>query len=332
MKINIERIEFSPGVVVAQTEKPIFIVGVHRSGTTLLRYMLNSHPDIYIPPESDFIPRFFLNNPNKKLSEREIEKILINIFSKYRFVKEWQGNPPDIRNFTDSERTPDLFLSKLYQLYAQQYNAIRWGDKTPIYSSYINLIEKIFPDAQFIHIIRDGRDVALSMLEKWQKKDFHIDIYFAAQNWVRRINKARKDGILLGEHRYLELRYEDLVNNPVTELKNVCKFLGETYFPIMSQPNVLGSENIEPGSFHDPIRYPPSTARINRWKHEMSQADLRIFQRIAGNLLTELGYSILNSSEFSIKEQLRYYCLAAKYYILQTSRSILQALRIMPPI
>jgi hypothetical protein len=319
---------------VTQTEKPIFIIGVHRSGTTLLRYMLNSHPDIYIPPESDFIPRFFQRNQNNILTEREIDLLLKTIFTKYRFVREWKGAPPDVEIFMCNERTLSGFLNKLYQVYAQQYNAHRWGDKTPIYSSYVSLLDAIFPNAQFIHVIRDGRDVAISMLERWGKRDFHIDIYFTACNWVRRINQARTEGVLLGEERYLELHYENLVTEPEYVLRKVCTFLGERYLPIMSQPHLLGEKDIEPGSFHDPIRKPPSTAHINRWRQEMSQSDLHIFQYIAGSLLIKLGYRIINSNivTLSIKERIRFSFLAIKYHILQFGRCILQGLRLVPPI
>lgn len=311
---------------------PIFIVGVHRSGTTLLRYMLNSHPDIYIPPESDFIPRFFLRNPDKEISVHDVDRKLQIIFSKYRFVREWKGQPPNITIFNDYEKTPNGFLTCIYQLYAKQYNAHRWGDKTPIYCSYIPLIDSIFPDAQFIHIIRDGRDVALSMLEKWGKRDFHIDIYFTAKNWVRRISQARQEGMPLGRERYLEIHYENLVENPKRELIKVCTFLGERYFPAMSEPHILGESDIEPGSFHDSIRNPPSTKRINRWKEGLSSSDLHIFEFIAGDLLVELGYPTLNSHRLSSAEQVRRYLFNIKYNFLQFSRSILQKFRLVPPI
>lgn len=315
-------------------EHPIFIIGVHRSGTTLLRYMLNSHPNIYIPPESDFIPRFFLNIPHKILSKREINKFLTIIFSKYRFVREWKGEPPNIDIFLKIEVTPRVFLNTLYSLYAQQNNAQRWGDKTPIYCNYVNLIDTIFPESQIIHILRDGRDVALSMLDKWGNKDFHIDIYFTARNWVSRINQARTSGVRLGNNRYMEIYYENLVENPDYELRKICTFLGEEYMSIMSQPQYLGQKDIKPGSFHNPVRNPPSTSRINRWRHEMSQADLHIFQYIAGDLLNQLNYADVTTDNLilSSKERIRYIYLACKYQILQSGRKILQRLGLVPPI
>ncbi|MBN2147362.1 MAG: sulfotransferase [Anaerolineales bacterium] len=311
---------------------PIFIIGVHRSGTTLLRYMLNSHPRIYIPPESDFIPRFFLHRTYTTLTQSQLTRLLAIIFGKYRFVKEWQGAPPAPQSFLPAFTTPAAFLDRLYTLYAEQNAALRWGDKTPIYSSYVPLLDALFPTAQFIHLIRDGRDAALSMIDKWGAKDFHIDIYFAARNWLRRTNQARAEGSRLGPQRYYELKYEDLVANPQKELLSICAFLGENYTPEMASPHHLGQQRIEAGSFHDAVRHPPSTQRVARWQSEMFLADQRLFQHIAGGLLSQLGYPLTDLSPMPPAEKARLATLAAKYTLLQSGRNLLQIFKIMPPI
>jgi hypothetical protein len=314
--------------------RPIFIVGVHRSGTTLLRFMLNSSPRIYIPPESDFIPRFFLARPHERLSRKRIATFLSTIFTEYRFGSEWQGDPPQIDAFVQSmpSANPSGFLAALYGSYAQQHDAQRWGDKTPIYASYLDLLDQLFPDAQFIHAIRDGRDVAISMLEKWGKAEIHVDIFFTARNWVRRIRRARTSGARLGPKRYYELRYERLVADPVTEVRALCDFLGEPYIPEMAQPQILGREAIDPKSWEAPIRQAPNTARIGRWQQEMSLADQRLFQRIAGTLLTALDYELLDLGPMPLSEVVRMVLLGAKYTTLQVGRRVLQALGLFPPI
>ena len=320
--------------LMTRSENPIFIIGVHRSGTTLLRYMLSSSPRIYIPPESDFIPRFFGRAPLASLSEKRVRKVLHIIFTRYRFAKEWQGDPPDPDRFLEAmpTRTPAGFLEALYRMYAHQYGAARWGDKTPIYASYVDLIHQIFPQAQFVHIIRDGRDVALSMLDKWGRKEFHVDIYFAARTWVRRIRQARAAGARLGPGLYYELRYEHLVQDPERELRSLCEFLGEPYVPEMARPHLLARERIRPGDFHDPVRHPPDPGRIGRWQREMSGADLRLFQRVAGSLLTELGYPLADAGQMPAGERMRFLALAAKYELLQAGRRVLQGLGLLPPI
>jgi hypothetical protein len=318
--------------------RPILIVAVHRSGTTLLRFMLNSSPRIYIPPESDFIPYYFGRDPEGELSEERIARLLETTFTRYRFVKEWQGDRPSPQAFLNAMpgRTPAAFLDTLYGAYAQQRGAVRWGDKTPIYTSYIDLIQCIFPQAQFVHIIRDGRDAALSMLEKWGQRDFHIDICFAAHNWRRRIRQARASGARLGADQYYELRYERLVGDAETELRSLCDFLSEPYVPEMAEPHRLGRERLRPNDFHAPVRQPPNTKRVGRWREEMTAADQRLFQRIAGDLLGELGYETPDLGGMSPWEAVRFAsrfaALEVKYGTLQAGRRVLQALGLYPPI
>ncbi|MFW5942039.1 MAG: sulfotransferase family protein [Chloroflexota bacterium] len=313
---------------------PLFIVGVHRSGTTLLRYMLSSSPRIYIPPESDFIPRFFMGRPARPLTEKDVVNMLRVIFSQYRFVKAWQGDAPSAESILREMEapTPAAFLDALYSRYARQYGAVRWGDKTPIYASYIDLIHQIFPRAQFIHLIRDGRDAALSMLEKWERKEIHVDIFFAARNWVRRIQVAQAAGRRLGPEKYYELYYEDLVRMPEQELRRLCRFLAEPYVPEMVEQQRLAREQLPAGGFHEPVRHPPTEGRIGRWREKMRPTDVRLFQAVAGDLLQELGYELAPMEPMLATEVARMTALATKYAGLQAGRRLLQAAGVMPPI
>jgi hypothetical protein len=317
------------------TERPFFIVGVHRSGTTLLRYMLSSHSRLYVPPESDFIPYFFLRHPEAELSDRRIGEILDTVFTKYRFVKEWQGERPDTADFVQAmpSRTPAALLDTLYTAYAGQNGAQRWGDKTPIYASYLDLIHHIFPTAQFIHIVRDGRDAALSMLAKYQEDEFHVDVFFAARNWVRRIRKAQTSGARLGPDLYYELRYEDLVMDPEKELQGVCDFLGEPFERFMLRHHRLASSRIPADShFFDTVRNPTTDARIGRWRSGLSPADQRLVQLVQARLLEALDYPLEDLGPMPISEQARLAALAAKYLTLQAGRRVLQEAGLFPPI
>jgi hypothetical protein len=316
------------------TTTPFFIIGVHRSGTTLLRYMLSSSPRIYIPPESDFIPRFFLKNPSASLDKQSVEKLLEVIFNRYRFVKEWEGERPDADSFFAEmeSKTAAGFLNLLYRRYAEQKGAVRWGDKTPIYSSYIDLIHQIFPQAKFIHIIRDGRDAALSMLDKWGDKELHIDIYFAARNWVRRIQEAQASGKRLGNNYFYELYYESLVDAPEKELRAICDFLEEPFVEEIVSHHRQARQQIESGSFHEAVRQPANKSRIGRWREEMSAADLRLFEHVAGPLLTELGYEIASNGTMSFTEKTRFQSVRLKYETLQFGRSLAQRAGLVPPI
>jgi hypothetical protein len=314
---------------------PIFIVGVHRSGTTLLRYVLNSHPRIYIPPETDFIPYFFNKHPHAKLSQKKVARILDIIFSRYRYVEDWQGARPDSQEFYERMPTkdPSAFLNQLYSDYARQNGALRWGDKTPIYASYVDLIHKIFPEAQFIHIIRDPFDASISLLEKYQEDEFHVDIYFAARNWVRRIKAIQASRKTLPVQCYYEVRYEEFVSDAITETQNLCEFIGEEYFEEMNKQHLLARQEIPTDShFFSNVRKPVFTNSVNRGRRDLSLADRRVIQRVAGELMAELGYPLEDLGVMSISEKLRLTVLHLKYEILQAGRSVLQVAGLFPPI
>jgi hypothetical protein len=310
---------------------PIFIVGAPRSGTTLLRVMLSSHSRIYIPPESDFIPRLFLRRPHVSMSRGQAARNLRTILGYRRFFREWRATPLDPVSFTATlpQRTPAAFLDALYGAYADQYGAARWGDKSPIYTSYVDLLAQIFPAAQFVHLIRDGRDAALSALAVYKDR-FYVDIYFGARTWLQRVRATRRAGAALGPERYVEMRYEQLTADPEVSLRAVCDFLGETYEPAMREPHRLGRELLRPRGRHAPVRQ-PLRPNSGRWRTEMSLADQRLFVAVAGELLQELGYEMSDVGEMSLLERARVAGLASKYRVLEGGRRVLQAFGIFHP-
>ncbi len=316
-------------------DTPFFIIGVHRSGTTLLRYTLSSHPRIHIPPETDFIPYFFGKHPHEHLSQGRVSKILHVIFTRYRFIEDWQGPPPDPEIFYKEMKSHDPagFLEALYTVYARQNNALRWGDKTPIYASYVDLIHTIFPNAKFLHIIRDPFDSAISLLEKYQADEFHIDIYFAARNWVRRIRAVQVSQNKLPPAQFLEVRYEKYVQDPEYETRKACDFLGEVYLPEMNEQHRLAQKEIPSDShFFSNVRKPVFTQSIDRGRRDLSLANRRLIQRVAGPLMSELGYPKDDLGPMSRSEILRLNALRAKFETLQAGRAVLQVIGLFPPI
>lgn len=316
---------------------PFFIVGAHRSGTTLLRYMLASSPRIYIPPESDFIPRYFLRRPHEPITVREAQSIIDALFSEFRYrmvPREWRGDKPDARALLGGAAavSPRAFLEAFYNAYAGQYGAVRWADKSPGYACYMDLLGAIFPEAKFVHIIRDGRDAAMSMAEKWGPHEWHVDLYWSSMHWVRRVRAARASGARLGTNRYHELRYEQLVADPDPLLREICAFLDEPYHPAMARPQELARQTIDASNgFHSRIREAPNTERIARWRREMSPLDLYLSQRIAGPLLSELGYDLAPRPRLAPRDRLRFERLRGKYMLTSTAMACLQKLGLHPP-
>jgi hypothetical protein len=266
-----------------------FIVGASRSGTTLLRMMLDAHPLLAIPPETGFIPaaaRVWKRSPAPR---EDFFKTVVT----HPNWREFQVDPETLRQRLAAAKPAGLgeALRVFYQLYADRFNKPRWGDKTPGYVRWMTKIQRLLPEVRFIHIIRDGRDVAISIR--------HLDFgpssaVEAAEWWVRRIEKARRQA---GDLRhYLEVRYEDLVRDPEPHLRGICEFLELSFAEVMLDYHERAGERlmeIAPErriGFFDFVDKPPQAARIGRWKGEMSESERRQFETIAGPLLEELGY------------------------------------------
>jgi hypothetical protein len=315
-------------------DHPIFIIGAQRSGTTLLRYILSSHPRIYIPPESNFIPRYFGESPDGIIPRERAIRIVEGILKYRMFFKDWVNEKPDAVQFVDSlpSLTPAIILDALYSQYAGLYDSTRWGDKSPIYCDYIDLLESIFPNAQFIHIIRDGRDVALSMVRAYNRpRFFYVDIFYASVVWRQRVENARRSGQSIRPEKYYELHYENLVSNPEEEIKKICNFLGEDFHQDMIAPHSIAKTYYHSKGIHSSTRKPVSTDRVGVWKTSMTDEDQRLFQNIAGDLLVDLGYDLRDLGENSISELFRFIWLRSKFGMIQFGRQFIRSSGIFHP-
>lgn len=313
---------------------PVIIVGAPRSGTTLLRYMISSHPDVFIPPESNFIPHLFAAAPGSPMPRRKAIRAIETILEYKVFFRDWKEPLPDPTEFVDtlSDLRPATILSGLYGEYARQHDASRWGDKSPIYTSHIDAISRILPQAQFIHIIRDGRDVCLSMLKSYQgARFFYVDLCYAARSWKRRVQDARRTGLSLSEKKYLEVRYEQLLADPGGVLTEVCAFIGERFTEEMLHPERVASTMYHSKGIHGTTRSAPAPQNAQKWKNQMSEADSRIFNALAGDLLEELGYEVDRTTSMDWNDRVRLTLLRAKYATIEGGRRLLRASGVAHP-
>lgn len=185
-----------------RSSAPIFIVGCQRSGTTLLRLILDSHPDISCGPETRFLADL-----------AEITGEGWPRFRLYGFPKEyWYAKIAELFESFQSE-------------YAASRGKSRWADKTPLYALSLDFIDKLFPDCQVVHVIRDGRDVVTSHKNRWG----YVSGIKAAFKWGDYIDAAQAVGRAFSPGRYYEIRYEHLVNDPEGTLRPLLEFLGEPW-------------------------------------------------------------------------------------------------------
>lgn len=279
-----------------------FIVGAGRSGTTLLRLMLDAHPEMAIPPETGFIPAALTASQASENPQEDFVQAVVQ-FETWDDLNisaaEYRTALDSLRPFTFSDG-----VRTFYQLYAARHGKRRWGDKTPLYALHLPKIAAALPEARFIHMIRDGRDVALSIRPLWFAPG--QDIQTLARDWKQLIETTRE---LSGCVRnYLEIRYEDLVRDPERELAKVCQFINLPYDPLMllyyrnagSRLSEVKTRYREDGSVliskserlfnHRFTTSPPQVSRIDRWKNEMTKEEKGEFLCVAGKLLEALGY------------------------------------------
>jgi hypothetical protein len=277
-----------------------FIVGTGRCGSTLLRLMLDSHPDLAIPDETHFIPRL-VSLANQGADRRGLADAMQG---DPRWAS-WGIDASQLLTRANSHNAPPLasVLRAFFECYASRFGKSRYGDKTPPYVYEMPRIRQLFPEARFVHLVRDGRDVALSMRESawWGPKT----LADTAAWWSNTILTARAHGT--GAPDYLEVRFEDLVLEPEATLRRICAFIDLPWNAAMLRYHEFADERLkelvgfqtEGGKYistghlrdlHKLTREPLNAARIGVWRKEMSRAEIREFELLAGPLLSELGY------------------------------------------
>ncbi len=281
-----------------------FVVGVGRSGTTLLRLMLDAHPRLAIPAETHFVPELIERQRECRASGELAEAIIAS-----RTWGDFGLDPESLRVAVRDAGAEDAtaVLRIFYGLCAAREGKDRWGDKTPGYVKRMRPIAEALAEARFVHLIRDGRDVALSRRARGMGAAKPIDE--VAELWKRRIENARRQAKRL-RGRYLELRYEDLVAEPEPSLRRICELVELDFDPAMLSYHERAEERIaelgdlgdegaraaRPGSerqaAHALAATPPSAARTEVWRTEMGPGERAEFEAVAGGLLAELGYDL----------------------------------------
>ena len=285
-------------------EPPLFVLGVRRSGTTLLRVMLDRHSELAVPDESYFIPQ---------LADRHRGRIDVDPFvddlSRLKTLKEWGVSQEDVRARLRPSMPVGEAIAAVYEAYAAGQGKPRWGDKTPMYMQHLGLLERLFPTALYAHLIRDGRDAALSFLampegivtKTWVHPRSAAD--FACQ-WRTEVAAARRLGARVGSARYVEVLYEQLVAEPERELRRICDFAGLEFEPQMLE--YAGRVDVSAKPHQQSLTRPP-TPGLRDWRSQMTAADVAAFEAVAGDLLRELGYGAARGTRLSGRLRLRSY-------------------------
>jgi sulfotransferase family protein len=199
---------------------------------------------------------------------------------------------------SDKPLSYSSFVSAFFDLYGQRKGKSLVGDKTPSYVLSLPTLHGLWPTAKFVHIIRDGRDACLSILN-WLSGKAQVaarrratwtedPVLTTALWWKQRVRLGREDGSALGPGLYYEIRYETLVSQPATECAALCDFLGLPYDGAMLSFHE-GREKEDP-SLDAKKAWRPITPGLRDWRSQMTLGDVERFEAAAGDLLEELGY------------------------------------------
>lgn len=280
----------------------MFVVGCPRSGTTLLQRMLDAHPQLALANDTHFIPRTIekvlpaaLRDP--LLAARpEAARALIEFARSYRRFKRLELPDAVVQDAAAASATYVEFVSALYTAYARLRGKPLGGEKTPDYVKHVRLLHALFPGARTLHIIRDGRDVALSTLqwanaergpgklELWREEPVAV----AALWWRWQVSTGRRDGAALAPDRYREVRYEHLVQQPTVVLREIAEFVQLPFAPEMAAFSA-GKEQHAP-ELSAKKAWRPATPGLRSWRDQMDGRSQELFEALAGDLLAELGY------------------------------------------
>jgi hypothetical protein len=284
-----------------EKKPPLFVMGAQRSGTTMLRLMLDTHSQIAIPFETDFIIPYYIKfgscndlcTPDK--IRWLVNEVLVNPFVR-RGEMACMTTDQVLEHITEQNYAG--VVDAVFRTWASTRNKTRWGDKNPGVPG-IHVLNRLFPDATFLHVIRDGRDVAASRMRTWRQPS----VLAAAHHWCWNVEFVRKVGRILGA-RYKEIRFETLATVPEESLREVCDWLGEQFEPAMLEYYRTATQRLPTYSaerHHQSSVRPPDPTKVGMWRHVMSRGDRAVFQAVAKPLLCELGYEVEDDRRLSFR-------------------------------
>src|SRR5262245_4391521 len=247
--------------------------------------MLDGHPRLAVPDESHFViglaPRWW--RPGRRPT---LDDVLA-----HPKLRAWDVDPVMLRARAEADPRAGsgsyaALVDAVCSAYAAEHGKARWGDKTPGYVSYLPTLARLFPEARFVHIVRDGREVASSLAEwEWGARTAVSGAFW----WAHKVRVGRRDGVRLGPERYHELRLEDLTAAPEHVLGDVCAFLGEAFSPAMLgyPARVAAGRPVRRQERH--LVRPP-TSGLRDWRAGLSPADQAAVEEVCRPMLEACGY------------------------------------------
>jgi len=252
--------------------------------------MLDRHPDLAVSLLGQFPVALWPRRNRYLVNERfDLSRLAQDLVASGPF-KEVGPDPGWLRDRLSGTEPLSYAqaMRRVFALYAEARGKSRYGHKSPGLVRHLDFLAGLFDEARFVHIIRDGRDVALSLLDRpWGP----VRIAEGARYWATRVDRGMSSGRKLGPSRYLEVRYEDLVADPEAALNGICRFIELDYRPEMLTYHQRGIDwmPLQLRVQHTHLLEPPRVG-IRDWRKDMAGKDVAMFEAVAGDTLKALGY------------------------------------------
>lgn len=275
--------------ILRATDRPVFVGGCPRSGTTLLSAMLSAHPAFAIPPET----RFFIESYRARrrfgdLRERKNREAFghwLTTTDATRFPLLQLPAEQVIAAVADAPPTIGSLSGAVFREFAATHGGQRWGDKRPQYIEFLPQVFRLAPDAQFVHIVRDARGCSASLAQLgW----WGWGVPQALHKWRLSVTAGLRARSQYREDQYIEVRYEDLVNEPEPELRRLCAFLKVDYDSAMLAHQSGATLINQP--YHQRLSQPLDPSAAESWRERLGPGELAFVEAIAGDLLDVFGY------------------------------------------
>ena len=272
------------------SDRPVFVVGCPRSGTTLLSLMIHAHPRIALPPESRFLISTWRERDQwADLSTRKQVRRLARSVTRRRSRLDDLGleRRPTVRAIVHAPPTLGSAFGTVFAEFARLHGKARWGDKRPLYYMEVDVLLRLFPDAQIVHIVRDPRAnmASLKGMPWWPYDSVGSAAQWAHAEWCSRRNSRR-----LPADTFHVVRYESLVADPRHVLGELCEFLGEDFDEAMLAPAVVRDVVPERKTWHANLDSSVSTERVEAWRDRLEPWEIGLAETVLSRQLARWDY------------------------------------------
>jgi sulfotransferase family protein len=288
-----------PSPYAGRAGRPLFIGACPRSGTTLLRSMLNNHPDFAMPAETDFVIPVWLNRGRcgdlrDAANRRRLAQWILDTPGRggRRIRAGVYGRDEAIERVVASPPTLGSIFASLFAMFAEAKGKRRWGDKRPAYAVYVNAIFALFPDAQFVNVVRDPRGAVASATKLgWYADETGSAVASATATWEASVRRVDEIARRLRPDQLLDVRYEDMVRDPAHTLRDLTGFCGlrgddDTIEAMVTRPR----RGVFEEGYHERLAEPISTAPIDDWRQRLEPHHVALIEHATHASMRRLGY------------------------------------------